>query len=160
VLESAASAPGVPMALPRYAYRRGTRGFAALLIGLAGCVVSAVGIAVLPESNLDRLALSWLIPLAASFGIAHFVAAYGLLARRSWSAALTGYLAAIGTGTAVYGLLATLTGLDPFVATSTLPADQARADGLGLLAWMIGLWLVAARFAWRAFRPESAGDPR
>ena len=155
------TAPQVlPTVLPRHAHRRGTRGFAALVMWLAGCVVSAVGIAVLPEANLGRLALSWLIPLAVAFGVAHFVAAYGLLAGRRWSASLTGYLAAIGIGVAVYGLLATLTGLDPFAATSALPADRARADGLGLLVWMIGMWLVAARFAWRAFRPLSSRDPR
>jgi len=163
---SALAIRGVPThvatsaSLPRHALRRGTRGFAALLAWLAGCVVSAIGIAVLPSSSLDRLALSWLVPLAACFGVAHFVAAYGLLAGRRWSASLTGYLAAIGIGVAGYGLLATLTGLDPFGATSSLPVDRARAEGLGLLVWMIGMWLVAARFAWRAFRPLSTRDPR
>jgi hypothetical protein len=144
--------------LPRHAYRRGTRGFAALVIGLAGFVVGAVDLVVLPGSALDRLALSWLIPLVGAFGIAHFVAGYGLLAGRRWSASLTGYLAAIGIGVAVYGLLVTLTGLDPFGATSALPERQARANGLGLLVWMAGLWLVGARFALRAFRRAPAGD--
>lgn len=138
--------------LPRYAYRRGTRGFAALVIALAGFVVLGVGAVVLPTTALDRLAMSWLIPLTVVFGIAHFVAAYGLVRRRDWSARLTGYLAAIGIGVAAYGLLVTLTGLDPFGATSSLPADKARAHGLGLLLWMTGLWVVAARFALRAGR--------
>ena len=151
--------PAASLGAPRHALRSGTRGLAALVIGLAGSVVSAVAIAVLPASNLDRLALSWLIPLGICFGIAHFVASYGLLAGHRWSASLTGYLAAIGIGVAAYGLLAALTGLDPFAATSTLPADEARADGLGLLVWMIGLWLIAARMAWRAFRPLSTREP-
>src|SRR5512143_516337 len=154
-------APALPRArttLPRHALRRGTRGFAALVTWLAGCIVSAIGLAVLPATSLDRLALGWLVPLAVAFGAAHFVAAWGLLAGRRWSGALTGYLAAIGIGVAVYGLLATLTGLDPFAATSALPADRARADGFGLLVWMIGMWLVAARFAWRAFRPLSTRE--
>jgi hypothetical protein len=159
-LPRVATNPPTPLTLPRHALRRGTRGFAALVVGLAGSVVSAVGIAVLPGAALDRLAISWLVPLAIAFGLAHFVAAYGLLAGRRWSAGVTGYLAAIGIGVAVYGLLATLTGLDPFAATSALPADRARADGLGLLVWMIGMWLVAARFAWRAFRPLSTREPR
>ena len=34
--------------LPRYAHRRGTRGFAAFVIGLAGFVVLGVGAVVLP----------------------------------------------------------------------------------------------------------------
>jgi hypothetical protein len=33
-----------------------------------------------------------------------------------------------------------------------LPGDQARAEGVGLLFWMIGLWLVSVRFAARAVR--------
>ncbi len=152
------ASPGASPTRRRHAYRRGTRGFAAFVVGLAGCIVSAVGVAVLPASNLDPLPLSWLVLLATAFGIAHFVAVYGLLAGRAWSGRLTGYLAAIGIGVAVYGLLATLTGLDPF-ASSTLPVDRARADGLGLLVWVIGLWLVAARYALRAFPMRQAGDP-
>lgn len=136
-------------ALPRYAHRRGTRAFAAFVIGLAGFVVLGIGVVVLPNTPFDRLAMSWLIPLSVAFGIAHFVAAFGLIQRRSWSAALTGYLAAIGIGVAAYGLLVTMTGLDPFGATSSLPADQARAEGVGLLLWMIGLWTVGARSAFR-----------
>ena len=77
-----------------------------------------------------------------------------MLRRRSWSVSLTGYLAAIGIGVAAYGLLVTLTGLDPFGATSALPAEQARAQGVGLLVWMIGLWVVAIRSAVRALRPN------
>jgi hypothetical protein len=137
--------------LPRYAHRRGTRGLAAFVIGLVGSVVLGFGAAVLPGISLDRLAMSWLIPLTVAFGITHFVAAFGLIRRRDWSASLTGYLAAIGIGVAAYGLLVTATGLDPFGATSSLPGDQAQAQGIGLLLWMIGLWTVGARFAIRAF---------
>lgn len=133
--------------LPRHAHRRGSRAFGAFLIGLAGFVVFGVGAVVLPSITFDRLAMSWLIPLTVVFGIAHFVAAVGLIRRRAWSANLTGYVAAAGLGLAAYGLLVTLTGLDPFGATSTLPSDRARAEGLGLLIWMAGLWALAARFA-------------
>ena len=136
-------------ALPRYAHRRGTRGFGAFVIGLAGFVVLGIGVVVLPNTSFDRVAMSWLIPLSVAFGIAHFVAAVGLIRRQSWSAGLTGYLAAIGIGIAGYGLLVTMTGLDPFGATSSLPADQARAEGVGLLLWMIGLWTVGVRSAFR-----------
>jgi hypothetical protein len=105
------SRPASRTDLPRHAYRRGTRGFAAFVVGLVG-----------------------------------------LVRRRTWSPALTSYLAAIGIGVAAYGLLVSLTGLDPFGATSSLPGDQARAEGFGLLLWMIGLWTVGARFAIRGFR--------
>lgn len=144
---SIASQPSSRALLPRHAHRRGTRGFGALVIGLAGFVVLGVGAVVLPSLALDRVALSWLIPLTVAFGTGHFIAAFGLIRGRSWSANLTGYLAAIGLGVAAYGLLVTQTGLDPFGATSTLPSDQARAEGIGLLLWMSGLWIVAARFA-------------
>ena len=139
--------------IPRYAHRRGTRGFAAFVTGLAGFVVLGVGAVVLPTVTLDSIAASWLIPLTVAFGLAHFVAAYGLIRRRDWSARLVGYLAAIGIGIAAYGLILTLTGMDPFGATSKLPSSRAWAEGLGLLIWMIGLWLVAARYAFKAFRP-------
>ena len=139
--------------LPRYAHRRGTRGFAAFVIGLAGFVVLGVGAVVLPNAALDATAASWLIPLTVAFGLAHFVAAYGLVRRRDWGGRLVGYLSAMGIGIAAYGLILTLTGMDPFGATSKLPSSRAWAEGLGLLIWMIGLWLVAARYAFKAIRP-------
>lgn len=143
--------PSMPPALPRYAHRRGTRGFAAFLAILAGFVVLGIGALVLPTTTLDRIPMAWLVPASVAFGMAHFVAALGLIKRRPWSPTLVGYLAAIGIGVAAYGLLVTLTGLDPFAATSSLPKEQARAEGVGLLVWMIGLWAVAARCAIRAF---------
>ena len=139
--------------LPRHALRRGTRGFAAIVTLLAGAVVLGAGTIAAPRAALDPAFVSWLVIASLVFGGAHVVAAYGLIRRRTWSAALTGYLAAIGLGVAVYGLMLTLTGADPFGATSTLPSDRAWAQGLGLLIWMIGLWVVAARFAWKAVRP-------
>jgi len=142
-----------PTPLPRYAHRRGTRGFAAFVTTLSGLVVLGVGAVVLPTVRLDSVALSWLIPLTVAFGIAHLVAAYGLIRRREWSGRLVGYLAAIGIGVATYGLILTLTGVDPFGATSKLPSARAWAEGLGLLIWMIGLWLIAARYAFKAVRP-------
>jgi hypothetical protein len=139
--------------VPRYAHRRGTRGFAAFVTLFVGFVVLAVGIVVLPSTSLDQLALSWLVPLTIAFGLGHVIAAYGLIRRRAWSRDLVGYLAAIGIGVAAYGLLLTLTGMDPFRATSTLPSDRAWAEGVGLLIWLIGLWLVAARYALKGITP-------
>ena len=140
--------------VPRYAQRRGTRGFAAFVTLLAGFVVLAVGLVVLPSTSLDSDALTWLVPLTVAFGLGHVVAAYGLIRRRDWSRNLVGYLAAIGIGVAAYGLLLALTGLDPIGATSTLPSARAWADGLGLMIWLIGLWLVAARYAFKGITPE------
>lgn len=135
--------------LPRTAHRRGTRGFAAFVTLLAGFAVIGVGAVVLPNTTLSSLALSWLVPLTIAFGILHLVAAYGQVRGRAWSAALTGYLAAVGLGVTAYGALLVLTGLDPFKLTSSLPGEKASTEGVGLLLWMSGLWLIAARFAWK-----------
>ncbi len=141
--------------LPRHAHRRGTRGFAAIVTALAGAVVLGVGAIAAPRAALDPAFVSWLIIGALAFGAAHFVAAYGLLRRRAWSGALVGYLAMIGIGVTVYGLLLALTGMDPFGATSALPSDRAWAEGVGLLVWMTGLWVVAARYALKGVPPVS-----
>ena len=119
--------------LPRHAHRRGTRGFGAIVSALAGAMVLGVGAIAAPRAALDPAFVSWLIIGALAFGAAHFVAAYGLLRRRAWSGALVGYLAMIGIGVTVYGLLLALTGMDPFGATSALPSDRAWAEGVGLL---------------------------
>jgi hypothetical protein len=139
--------------LPRYAHRRGTRGFAAIVTLLAGAVVLAAGTIAAPQAALDPAFVSWIVVAAVAFGLAHVVAAYGLLRRRAWSGTLVGYLAMIGIGIAVYGLLMTLTGADPIGATSRLPSARAWAEGVGLLVWMIGVWLVAARYALKGVPP-------
>jgi hypothetical protein len=131
--------------------RRGTRGFAAIATGLAGFVVLAAGLAPAASGVVDPTVRSWLVILAIAFAAAHLVAVVGLVRARPWSARLVGYLAALGIGASAYVLLVTLTGLDPVGATSALPEAQARAEGVGLAIWMIGLWLVAFRFAARGF---------
>jgi len=143
--------------LPRYAHRRGTRGFAAIVTLLAGAVVLGAGTIAAPRAALDPAFVSWIVLAAVVFGLAHVVAAYGLIRRRAWSGTLVGYLAMIGIGVAVYGLLLTLTGADPFGATSQLPSERAWAEGAGLLVWMIGVWLVAARYALKGVPPVGAG---
>ena len=47
--------------LPRYAHRRGTRGFAAVVTTLAGLVVLAVGAVVLILTGMDGEVGSWRI---------------------------------------------------------------------------------------------------
>lgn len=139
------------------AARRGTRGLAAFLTFLAGMAALAVGLVVAPSGHLDRVPAAWLGIGATAFGIAHMVAVVGLLRRRSWAPSLVGYLAATGIGVASFAALVSVTGLDPFAATSSLPAPRAQADGLGLMVWLIGLWLAATRLSLRSF--ESAGSP-
>jgi hypothetical protein len=145
--------------LPRHAERRGTRGFAAIVMLLAGAVVLGGGTIAAPRAALDPAFVSWLVIGALAFGGAHAVAAYGLIRGRSWSGVMVGYLAAIGIGVSVYGLLLTLTGADPIGATSSLPSERAWAESVGLLVWMIGVWLVAARYALKGVPPVEASRP-
>lgn len=150
-------------AVPAHALRRGTRGFGAVVLLLTGLIVSAVTLFVLPSTALTEGVLTILIPLAIVFSVAHFVAMYGLLRRRSWSAPLTLYVAAVGLGLAAFGCLLLVTGLDPLGRPGADAALESRVQVVGLLVWLAGSWIVAARFAVRGmaapeFRPEPAAN--
>ena len=106
-----------------------------------------------PHAALDSTLASWLIPLTRRLRSRSLRRGLRADPAPRLGRRLVGYLSAIGIGVAVYGLILTLTGMDPFGATSTLPSARAWAEGLGLLVWMIGLWLVAARYAFKAIRP-------
>jgi len=139
-----------PDATPWHARRRGTRGFAAVTLFLAALIVLSIALIVLPSTTLDRLSLTWLIPLGLAFGVAHLVAVYGVLRRRAWTVSLTMYLMAIGLGLAGLGLLVVLTGGELF---SSSTAAWNGGDVAGLLAWLAGSWLLAARFVFRGMAP-------
>ena len=147
-------------AVPAHALRRGTRGFAAVVLFLTGLIVSGVTLFVLPSTALTAGVLTILIPLAVAFSVAHFVAVYGLIRRRAWSAPLTLYLVAIGLGLAAFGCLLLVTGLDPFGRPDADAALQGRVQIVGLLVWLIGSWIVAGRFAVRGMAPvERRAEP-
>jgi hypothetical protein len=129
-------------------------------------IVSAVTLFVLPTTALTRDVLTFLLPLAIIFSIAHFVAMYGVIRRRTWSASLTLSLAAIGLGLAAFGGLLLVTGLDPFGRPAAEAALESRVQVVGLLVWLAGSWIVAARFAVRGMappdrrrEPAEAADP-
>jgi hypothetical protein len=119
-------------------------------------IVSAVTLFVLPSTALTRDVLTILIPLAIIFSIAHFVAMYGLIRRRAWSAQMTLYLAAIGLGLAAFGCLLLVTGLDPLGRPNADGALESRVQILGPLVWLAGSWIVAARFAVRGMAPADS----
>ncbi len=129
--------------VPRHALRRGTRGVAAVVLFLTSMIAFGVVGFVLPASGIDGLALSWLIPLGLAFAIAHLVATYGIIRRRGWVTPLTLYLAAIGIGVAVFVLL--------LVRAGVLGASAPEVAGL--VVWLIGSWLVAARFVLKGMAP-------
>jgi hypothetical protein len=147
-------------AVPAHALRRGTRGFAAVVLFLTGMIVSAVTLFVLPSAAIPPDVLTILIPLAIVFSIAHFVSMYGLIRRRAWSVPLTLYVLAIGLGLAAFGCLLLLTGLDPLGRPGAEAALESRVQIVALLVWLAGSWIVAARFAVRGMAPpDRATEP-
>ena len=124
-------------------YHRGSRGFAAFVTGLHASILLGLALFVTPALDLPQPAASWFVILAGASGIAHVAGVVGLIRGRAWSGALVGYLAAAGIAVAAFGALAAATGLDVFGAQ--------RATTVGFSIWMIGSWLVATRFALKAF---------
>lgn len=127
----------------RVRFHRGSRGFAAFVTGLNAAVLLGLAFFATPSLHLSQPAASWFVILAGAAGIGHVAAVVGLIRGRSWSGALVGYLAAAGIAVAAFGALAVATGLD------VLGAQRGTAVGFSI--WMIGSWLVAIRFALKAF---------
>jgi hypothetical protein len=124
-------------------FHRGTRGFAAFVTLLNGVVVLGMSLAVAPTFQTPPLAATWAAMLGIAAGIAHLVAVVGLIRGGRWAATLVGYLAAAGIAVAGFGALLALTGMSIFGAD--------RATAFGFFVWMIGSWLVAARYALKPF---------
>ena len=127
----------------RVRFHRGSRGFAAFVTGLNAAVLLGLAFFATPSLHLSQPAASWFVILAGAAGIGHVAAVVGLIRGRSWSGALVGYLAAAGIAVAAFGALAAATGLDVVGAQ--------RGTAVGFFIWMIGSWLVAIRFALKAF---------
>ena len=127
----------------RVRFHRGSRGFAAFVTGLNAAVLLGLAFFATPSLHLSQPAASWFVILAGAAGIGHVAAVVGLIRGRSWSGALVGYLAAAGIAVAAFGALAAATGLDVFGAQG--------GTAMGFFIWMIGSWLVAIRFALKAF---------
>jgi hypothetical protein len=136
-------------------FSRGTRGFAAFVTAFNGLVVLALAIFVVPTLDLDRLVATWAVLAGVVAGIAHIVAAVGLVRGRRWVAELVGYLGAVGIALASGAALAAAIGADAF--------GGANATVAGFSLWMIAWWYVAIHFAMRPFtfdRPwSSVGVP-
>ncbi len=124
-------------------FHRGTRGFAAFVTLLNGLVVLGMSLAVAPTFQIPPLAATWVVLLGTAAGIAHLVAVVGLIRGRRWAASLVGYLATAGIAVAGFGALLAATGMSIFAAD--------RATAFGFFAWMIGWWLVGARYALKPF---------
>jgi hypothetical protein len=124
-------------------FHRGTRGFAAFVTGLTGFIVLGAATVVVPSLGLDRMASTWAVLIGLVAGVAHLVGAVGLVRGRRWGASMVGYLATAGAATAGFGALLAAVGIELFGAD--------RATAFGFFAWLIGSWVVAARFAFKPF---------
>jgi hypothetical protein len=127
----------------RVRYHRGSRGFAAFVTGLNAAILLGLALFVSPTLGLGQPAASWFVILAGGAGIGHVAAVVGLIRGHPWSGALVGYLAAAGIAVAGFGALAGATGLDIL--------GSRGGTAVGFFVWMIGSWLVATRFALKAF---------
>jgi hypothetical protein len=117
--------------------------------------VLGLAIFLAPTLDLDRLVATWAVLAGVVAGIAHIVAAVGLVRGRRWAAELIGYLGAAGIALAAGTALAAAIGADLF--------GGANATAAGFSLWMIAWWSIAIRFAMRPFtfdRPwSSVGVP-
>jgi hypothetical protein len=135
--------------VPRHALRRGTRGFAAVVLFLTGMAVLAIAFFVLPSTAIDGAMLTVLVPLGIVFGVAHLVAVYGVVRRRAWVVPLSLYLLAIGLGVGAFVALLLRAGIDPLLPAGMVAVEGTAAGTFGLVVWLAGSWLVAARFVVR-----------
>jgi len=127
-------------AVPAHALRRGTRGFAAVVLFLTGVIVFAVTAFVIPSIALSGTLLTALVLLGIGYGIAHFVAIYGVLRRRPWAVSITLYLLAIGLGLIAFGTLMLWARVDPLAAAGAESTAPARVQVLGLFVWLAASW--------------------
>ena len=131
-------------------FQRGTRGFAAFITALNGFAVLGASLVVAPAVGLPDPLGAWVVILGTFAGIAHFVAVVGLVRARDWAPDLVSYLAAAGIGVSVFALL-----MIGRAGEAVLGAADATA--IGFFAWMIVTWLIAMRFARKAYARPSVG---
>jgi hypothetical protein len=112
---------------------RGSRLAASFLLVLTGFAVLAIALFTLPAA-VDRGTAWWIVPLGIAAGIAHFVALVGIYRGRDWARSLAVFIAEMGGGIAILGVVALLTGARPFGADSQ--------TGAGLLLWALGIYAL------------------
>jgi hypothetical protein len=137
---------------------RGSRLAASFLLFLTGSAATAVGLGVAPTA----VGAAWpLAALAVTFGIAHFVALVGIYRAREWGRTLAVTIAEIGGGLSFAALVAVAMGANPF-GGGALPA-QSAANGAGLLAWTLAMYLLlgisAGRIRFEGWSRPSAWWP-
>ena len=136
---------------------RGSRLAASFLLFLTGSAVTAIGFGVGPSAGgLAPI----LVTLIAVFGIAHFVALYGLARGREWGRQLAVTIAEIGGGLSFAGIVAIALGAHPF---SSAAVAAAQANSIGLAAWSLAMYLLlgitAGRIRFDGWQRRSAWWP-
>ncbi|MFL5749813.1 MAG: hypothetical protein ACJ767_04235 [Chloroflexota bacterium] len=117
---------------------RGSRLAASFLLFLTGSAATAIGLGVAPKA----VGNAWLLALlVVAFGIAHVVALVGIARGRAWGRTLAVTIAQLGGGISFAALVAIAMGANPFVG-SALPPEQALANGAGLVAWSLAMYLL------------------
>jgi hypothetical protein len=138
---------------------RGSRLAASFLLFLTGTAATAIGFGVAPSAVGSAWPLAW---LAVAFGIAHFVTLVGIARARGWGRALAVTIAEVGGGISFAALVAIALGANPF-AGGSLPPQQAVANGTGLVAWSLAMYLLlgisAGRVRFAGWRRRSAWWP-
>src|SRR6476660_7617425 len=87
----------------RHSMYRGSRLAASFLLFLTGSAATAIGFGVVPQA----VGSAWYLALiVAVFGIAHFVALFGIARAREWGRTLAVTIAQVGGGVSFAGLVA------------------------------------------------------
>ena len=131
---------------------RGSRLAASFLLFLTGSAATAIGFGVAPAA----VGGAWpLALLAIVFGIAHFVALFGLARGREWGRQLAVTIAEIGGGVSFAALIAIAMGANPLGAST--------GNGAGLVAWSLAMYLLlgisAGRVRFDGWQRRSAWWP-
>jgi hypothetical protein len=130
---------------------RGSRLAASFLLFLTGSAATAIGFGVAPTA----VGGAWpLALLAIAFGIAHFVALFGIARAREWGRTLAVTIAEIGGGLSFAALVAIAMGANPFGGGS---------GSAGLVAWTLAMYLLlgisAGRIRFEGWSRRSAWWP-
>src|SRR4051812_36498958 len=137
---------------------RGSRLAASFLLFLTGSAATAIGFGIAPKIVGDAWVLALLV---AAFGVAHFIALFGIARAREWGRTLAVTIAEVGGGISFAALVAIAMGARPFAAASV--AGQAVDNGAGLAAWTLAMYLLlgvsAGRVRFQGWSRRSAWWP-
>ena len=138
---------------------RGSRLAASFILVLTGSAATAIGFGAMPAVVGPN---GWpLVFVAIVFGIAHFVALFGLARAREWGRTLAVTVAELGGGISFATLFAIALGANPFAASPL--GSQALANGTGLVVWSLAMYLLlgvtAGRIRFEGWSRRSAWWP-